>query len=291
LFSSFISKDLIGPVKKFEVNGYTYTKDRGYAFEQKLKVNTRTLLNKKLGDYKHAEEEAVIPYIFLNSVISRDGRKLIICTKPVRFLMQAFFDTSHITPNDADAIDFVSFFKKQNPLNLRVLSALRMNATFPYVLPNVWLPTDPIIDVMDAGLRDNFGQETALRFIEVFKDWLKANTSKVILIQIRDRRLGDWERPYESSSILSFLTKPFLLLQNNWFKLQDYYQTDQLNYMYSSYGAQFYRLSFQYVPAKSDVSAPLSLHLTASEKKDIAAALDNVTNQDALKKLVRLLNE
>jgi hypothetical protein len=58
-------------------------------------------------------------------------------------------------------------------MNVNILSALRMNATFPYVLPNVWLPTNPIIDVMDAGLRDNFGQESSLRFIEVFKDWLK----------------------------------------------------------------------------------------------------------------------
>jgi hypothetical protein len=32
LFSSFISRDLVGPVRKFEVNGYTYTRDRGYAF-------------------------------------------------------------------------------------------------------------------------------------------------------------------------------------------------------------------------------------------------------------------
>ena len=61
-----------------------------------------------------------------------------------------------------------------------------MNATFPYVLPTVWLPTNPVIDVMDAGLRDNYGQESALRFIAVFKDWLQANTSKVVLIQKRD---------------------------------------------------------------------------------------------------------
>jgi hypothetical protein len=68
-----------------------------------------------------------------------------------------------------------------------------MNATFPYVLPNVWLPTNPVIDVMDAGLRDNFGQENTLRFIESFKNWLQENTAKVVIIQIRDRsikRLG-----------------------------------------------------------------------------------------------------
>ncbi len=42
---------------------------------------------------------------------------------------------------------------------MRLLTALRINATFPYVLPNVWLPSKPVIDVMDAGLRDNYGQK------------------------------------------------------------------------------------------------------------------------------------
>jgi hypothetical protein len=104
-------------------------------------------------------------------------------------------DTNNITSVDPDAVDFNSFFQKQGSMNISILSALRMNATFPYVLPNVWLPTNPIIDVMDAGIRDNFGQETCLRFIEVFKDWLQANTSKVVLLQIRDRSLGDWDKP------------------------------------------------------------------------------------------------
>ena len=289
LFSSFISRDLIGPPKKFSVNGYEYIKDRAYAFERQFNLNTRGLLYKRIGDYTDAEANAIIPSLFYNSVISRDGRKLIIGSRPARFLMQSTLDTAHFLRNDADALDFISFFHKQNPLNLSVLSALRMNATFPYALPNVWLPTNPVIDVMDAGLRDNFGQETSLRFIEVFKDWLKANTSKVVLIQIRDRKMGDWDKPTVSNSLLSFLTRPFLLLQDNWFKLQDYYQTDQLNYLYDSYGTNFYRISLQYVPQKKDANASLSFHLTASEKLDIAAAVDNEANKAQFNKAVELI--
>ncbi|MEI4572951.1 hypothetical protein, partial [Klebsiella pneumoniae] len=87
-----------------------------------------------------------------------------------------------------------------------------MNATFPYVLPNVWLPSNPIIDVMDAGLRDNYGQETTLRFIQTFKEWLQKNTAKLVVIQIRDRGLSDWDKPLETNSLIGFLTKPFLIL-------------------------------------------------------------------------------
>ena len=227
--------------------------------------------------------------MLFNSVINRDGRKMIISTHPVRFLMRPQTDTNNITSVDPDAVDFNSFFTKQGSMNISVLSALRMNATFPYVLPSVWLPTNPIIDVMDAGLRDNFGQEACLRFIEVFKDWLQANTAKVVLLQIRDRSLGDWDKPNDGSSLLSSLTQPFLILQNNWYKLQDYYQHDQLEYLFDAYGPQFHRICFQYVPSKDDAPASLSFHLTAAEKRDIALALDNPTNTEQFEKLTKIM--
>jgi len=203
--------------------------------------------------------------------------------------MQPLIDSQHMRLTDPDAIDFTSFFQKQNPLNLRVLSALRMNATFPYVLPNVWLPTNPVIDVMDAGLRDNFGQQTSLRFINNFKDWLQQNTSKVVLIQIRDRPVGDWERPYEPGSVFSPLTKPIFLLQNNWYRLQDYFQIDELNYAAQAFGPQFYKISFQYVPSKTNANAALSFHLTASEKIDIEAALNEPSNERSFQQVVDLM--
>ncbi len=289
LFSSFVTRDIMGPVQKFNKFGYQYSKDRGYAFEQKLSENTHGVLDKRLKDYAIPEQTAQIPFMFFNSVINRDGRKMIIGTHPARFLMRPMTDVTHITPFDADAVDFHTFFAKQDAMNLSVLSALRMNATFPYVLPNVWLPSDPVIDVMDAGLRDNFGQETALRFIDAFKGWFQQNTSKVVLLQLRDRGLGDWERPFESSNLMDWLTKPFLLLQNNWYKLQDYYQHDQLEYFFEGYGLQFHRLCFQYVPSRNDAPASLSFHLTAAEKRDIALALDNPLNKREFMKLERIM--
>jgi hypothetical protein len=289
LFSSFVSRDIMGPVQKFEVNGYRYAKDRGYAFEQKLNENTHGALAKTLSDYVVPETQAVIPLMFFNSVINRDGRKMILSTHPVRFLMRPQADTNNITSVDPDAVDFNSFFRKQDVMNINVLSALRMNATFPYVLPSVWLPTNPIIDVMDAGLRDNFGQEASLRFIDVFKDWLKENTSKVVLLQIRDRSLGDWDKPTDGNSLISVFTQPFLILQNNWYKLQDYYQHDQLEYLFDAYGPQFHRICFQYVPSKVDAPASLSFHLTAAEKRDIAQAMDNPTNKEQIEKLKKIM--
>ncbi len=289
LFSSFVTRDLIGPAKPFTKHGYRYTKDRGYAFEQKLNENTHGYLNRTLNDYKEPEAKAEIPLIFFNAVITRDGRKLVMATHPARFMTRPLTDSASILPFDADAIDFRSFFDKQNAGNIGVLSALRMNATFPYVLPNVWLPTNPVIDVMDAGLRDNFGQETSLRFIEVFRDWLKENTSKVVLLQLRDRSLSDWDRPLEGTSLFGTFTKPFLLLQNNWYKLQDYYQHDQLAFSFEAYGPQFHRICFQYVPSRKEAPASLSFHITAAEKRDIVLALKAEDNRKEFKRLKNLM--
>jgi hypothetical protein len=289
LFSSFIARDLMGPAQAFHKYGHRYTKDRGYAFEQRLNQNTHAFLDKRIGDYAAAEASASLPIMFFNSVITRDGRKMVVASHPARFLMRPVTDTQQVQPFDADAVDFNSFFKKQGSDSLGILSALRMNATFPYVLPNVWLPTNPVIDVMDAGLRDNFGQETALRFIEVFRDWLKENTSKVVLLQLRDRGLSDWERPFESGGLITNFTKPFLLLQNNWYKLQDYYQHDQLEYSSIAYGNSFHRICFRYVPSHKDAPASLSFHLTAAEKRDIAQALSARDNQQEFARLRKLM--
>jgi hypothetical protein len=279
MFSSFVARDLIAPAQKFSVGPYSYVKDRGYAFEMKLAENSDGILNKRLGDYLQDESNANIPLIFYNSVVSRDGKKMVISTQPVRFMMQGRQDTTHLPPMDPDAVDFISFFAKQNPYNLRILTALRMNATFPVVLPNVWLPSVPVIDVMDAGLRDNYGQETTLRFLENFDDWIKANTRGVLVIQLRDRESGGWENPYTSDNMSEHFTKPFFLLQNNWYKLQEYFQNDMLSYYSKHVPYPLYKVGFQYVSDNEESKAALNFHLTQSEKKNIYSALNSPYNK------------
>src|SRR5690348_7641190 len=199
---------------------------------------------------------------------------MIISTQPIRFMMQARQDTAHFPKMDPDAIDFASFFAKQDPDNLRVLTALRMNATFPIVLPNVWLPSNPVIDVMDAGLRDNYGQETTLRFLETFNDWINQNTSGVLVIQIRDRSPGGWDYPYLSDDISDHATKPFLLLQHNWFKMMEYFQNDMLSYYANQPGAQKVRkILFEYAADSEENKATLNFHLSKRERNDVVGSI------------------
>ena len=164
-----------------------------------------------------------------------------------------------------------------------------MNATFPYVLPNVWLPTRPVIDVMDAGLRDNFGQETALRFVQTFRTWLQQNTAGVVMIQIRDRSLNDWVSAENNQTLGNMLLDPLMTLNKNWYRMQDFSQQSSLHYMADAYGPGFSRISIQYQPTQKQSAVGLSFHLTEVDKKDLAAAVTSDDNQKQFAHLLHLL--
>ncbi|GAC1593343.1 MAG: hypothetical protein NVS3B19_15490 [Ginsengibacter sp.] len=287
IFSSMVSRDIFCPSQDFQRGKYHYVKDRGYAFERKLDQNTKGVLNKPIGFYADDEKNANIPLMIFNSVVTSDGRKMMLSTQPLSFLMQSNFIDADSSTLEVDAIDFAAMFKKQDPLNVDMLTALRMNATFPYVLPNVWLPTVPVVDVMDAGVRANYGQDTTLRFLNVFKDWIKLNTSGIVLLQIRDRPRDGWETSNETPGIQGFLTTPATIFQNNWYKLQDYFQNDQITYAKSFIDSNFKRITFIYLPEKPDKRVPLSMHITASERKEVLLSLDRINNLKSFKEVAQ----
>jgi hypothetical protein len=286
-FSSFVARDLFAPEQNFKVGPYRYTKDRGYSFELALNNITRGVLNKQLKDYVADESAANIPLMFFHNVITRDAKKLIISTQPLRFMMQPAGDSTQ--PVSADAVDFTTFFAKQDPYNLRILTALRMNATFPVVLPNVWLPSEPIVDVMDGGLRDNYGIETALRFLSTMHEWIEQNTRGVLLIQIRDRMDGGWENPYDAESITENAVKPFFLLQHNWYKMMEYSQTDLMASYVANNKFSVRKCSFQYIPNKEENKAALNFHLTQTEKVDIERSIGSPANTQSFNRVLEML--
>jgi len=288
-FTSFIARDLFAPEQRFSVGPYSYLKDRGYAFELELDENTGGVLNKRLKDYVMDEQMARIPLIMYHTVITRDGKKMIISTQNVRFMMQPPADSMDNTLL-ADAVDYTSFFSRQDPYNLRMLTILRMNASFPIVLPNVWMPTVPVIDVMDGGLRDNYGIENAMRFLTHMQDWIEKNTSGVVMLQIRDRMDGGWEHPYEYDDLAGNAVKPLFLLQHNWYKMMEYFQSDMTHYFISKSGYPIHKLTFQYIPSKEENKAALSFHLSEREKRDVRASLESSHNQESFRRLMDLLN-
>lgn len=288
LFSSFVTRDLLKPAQFFTYQHKRYIKDRGFAFEQKLNSNTFGWLNKPLKAYAQAESSAQIPLLLASAVITRDGRKIIFTNHPARFLTASPQMGLQKAPYP-DGIDFKSFFKEQNADQIRFLSVLRMNATFPYVLPNVWLPTQPVVDVMDAGFRDNTGLEICIRFAWYFKKWIAENCSHVLIVQTRDKPEGGWENPYESDNIFDLVAKPALLTQNNLFQFQEYEQLRKLTMLEEGLRPLFKRVVLEYTPTKKQAGASLSFHLTKSEQVDIENALLLPQNQHSFHEIKKLL--
>ena len=124
--------------------------------------------------------------LFITPGILNDGRGLFISPQYISYMTHPFADSLFDPYTTPGGVEMLRMFEQQDAANLRFSTALRMNATFPYITPAVQMPSDPVIEVIDAGMRDNYGLKNSLHFLFVFKDWIKANTSGVVLLQIRD---------------------------------------------------------------------------------------------------------
>ena len=286
IFSSLVTRDLITPPQYFNVGPYRYVKDRGYAFEEQLNYNTGNILKGTLKDYYDEESAAKIPLGIFLSTVSQDGRKLMISSQPVSFLMHPQPDSTAGVSVEPDAIDYVSYFEKQNPYNIRLLTALRMNATFPYVLPNVWLPTQPVVDVMDAGMRDNYGMEINCRFMHTFRTWISENTSGVVMIQIRDHKKSERKKETRDYGLGDIFYKHFTALQNNFYSVQDYYLESMLSYLQQSVNIR--RYVFVYEPLPNKPNATLNFHLTKDEKRSVIESVSSSQIQSLLHQLRKI---
>lgn len=271
-----------------QIKNQTYRKERGYHFEHQLVYNTGFWDNKTIGDYYEAEKNAQIPMLFFTPTIINDGRKLLI--SPMNnaiFCERISFNT--IYKNECHYIEWKQLFRDYQPDSLLMTSAIRMNATFPYILPNVELPTQPAIEIMDAGVTDNFGITTASTFIIRFLRYFKQEFNQIIVLQIRDTKQEDKIEKVEKNSIitdfLSILSDSYNSISNN----GDYTNDMLLEYAKQIMGNQLQVYELQYIPANEYQAASLSFHLTEQEKKDILNALNANENQKVFKEIQNLL--
>lgn len=282
---SLATHDLFLRYKKVEIDGKTHLQDRGYAFEQQLNENTDFVMDRKLGEYAAPEEAGKIPIMYFSPTIINDGRRLIISSQPSSFLNGRDLYAEKSGPEN---VEFLKLFADNDPLNVKFTSVLRMNSTFPYILPMVTLPTSPEIQVMDAGIRDNYGTKTTVRYLAAIEDWLAENTSGVVLVEIRDiNKDYDMENTGELS-LFNRITRPIGNFYGNYHHAQEYNASELVE-----------NISCEAVPVdvvtfvlRNDPSEMISLswHLTQREKNDIKNIFRNEYNQKELNKLIDLLN-
>lgn len=309
---TLLVNDLFIPFPQFfEYEGKKYLKDRGYAFEQQLNKNTNSILDKPLSAYRLPEQQSLIPMLIMSPTIINDGRKLFISPQGVSYMNTADIGSQRFDLDRIKGIEFGHFFHDQGAENLRFLSALRMSATFPYVTPNIALPSDPVMEIMDSGISDNFGIADAVRFLFVFKDWIHENTGGVIILSLRD---SDKNRPITQSRGFSLFQKfftPIRSLYVNWDNIQDFNNDNLIEFAQSWFPGPVQKIELQYVnqpmtyrPGKKKNTgdqpitqeeyttqrASLSWRLTSKEKKHIIGSIESRDNQIALQQIKKLLN-
>ena len=285
LFSIAVN-DIFVPWSSFKLDGIKYPKDRGYIFEKQLNENTNDLLDKRLSFYKNLEKEAKIPILFFSPVLANDGKRLLIGAQNLSYLTASKSTHQNQENVEFDGLDFNRFFNTQKSANLRLTSAIRMSATYPYVLPNVTLPTAPIIEVMDAGWRDNYGVDLPIRFTHIFKDWIKENTSGIVFVQIRAaEKIDKSDAEMQKQGIINSMINP-LGLAGKFMDMQDFHQDAMLDYITDIYDEHPVEvIPFTYRPYQLTERASMSFHLTEKEKIDIIQAIYNSDNQKSLKRL------
>ena len=294
---SLVVNDLFLRYREFEYNGFSYKQGRGFAFEHQLNLNTEGVFLDKVTDYAQYEYEAKIPMTIIAPVVINDARKMYISAQPISYM-------TTISPSGSERIairkhgtELRRFLAHQNGESLKMLSALRMGATFPYVTPNVSLPTKPRVEIMDAGLSDNYGISDAEKFLYVFRDWISENTGGVIFISIRDSELNPPVSEQAAPTLWGNFFKPVGSLYAVWDYLQDYRNISSLERSAKWFDGEIDFIPFQYpvgtISSQKDGErkAVLSWHLTRKEKESIRKEIYSPRNQASAKKLVSLLQD
>lgn len=279
------SHDIFLRFKKKEIDGKTYLMDRGYAFEQQLNFNTDSVFDKPLDAYVLPEFLAQVPQMIFAPSIINDGRRMIIAAQPMAFMNGVDFTDKAIGPEN---IEYIKLFEKNEAFRTKFTSVLRMSSTFPYVLPMVSLPTTPEIQVMDAGIRDNYGSKTTVRFITGIKDWLAEHTSGVVVVEIRDiSKDYNMENPNEMS-LFQRMLKPVSNFYGNFQHAQEFNAEELFEGGFGD-DVPVDRVTFVLRKDPSELIS-LSWHLTQREKNDIKRTFRNEYNEAQAEKLFELLH-
>jgi hypothetical protein len=146
------------------------TNDRGLALELAWGRHLAGALDVALADLREEERSGRLPSLVFTPMMVEDGRQLIVSNLDLSYMV----DTAN---NEADpvrsymAVEFFRLFPRAD--KFRLSTAVRMNASFPYLSPSAELPTDPVRHVVDAGYYDNYGAAVALKWVTHNTKWLQ----------------------------------------------------------------------------------------------------------------------
>ncbi|MDX1906603.1 MAG: hypothetical protein SF053_06165 [Bacteroidia bacterium] len=282
-----IFTDILLPHRQVQVGSHRYDKETGYTFDSQTADNLPELRGRRLGDYRQAEAAGLIPLVVLTPTVINQGRQLQVASSPISYLSRP----SHITnsyQSKSHGIEFRRFFAEHQPDSLLMTTALRMNATFPIILPVIELPSQPVMEIMDAGAIDNYGVKTAMKYLFEFREWFEDNTAGIVLIQIRDNNRED---PIRGSYKAGWFSRVLAPLGGGYYSVveaKDMSNDYLMEFMTDWYKGPVEVIPIEYPRETSHTPASLSWHLTSREKQNIVTSLNTPANRKAVALIEKL---
>ncbi len=185
---SFAFKDI--PMNAACYRGYSNDRGRRLemswesAFPENWKVDFKMLTSE--------EQDGKLPSLIFSPMMVEDGRPLLISTLDLELMTRgnAYIKTIEkdygkleTTTDPAPAVEFFKLFPEST--NLRLGTAARLSASFPYLSPAATLPTSPPRRLVDAGYLDNYGMAIALGWLNDYLPSVDGVSDRVIILEIR----------------------------------------------------------------------------------------------------------
>jgi hypothetical protein len=168
------------------------------AFEAQLRAALGADASAPFSALLPAEERLELPSLVFSPMLVEDGRRLLlgnldlapVTDNSVLWLSSEKTHTEPVVGLASRTAYHASRLFPDRWAKIRLSTAARLSAAFPYVSPAAVLPTKARRRAVDAGYFDNYGLELACawlrRLVEDHVAWMKANVSEVLVLQIRD---------------------------------------------------------------------------------------------------------
>jgi hypothetical protein len=196
--SGLVLRDLLPPPLR-------YGDDRGRRLEEAWESYCPGLAQ-PVSSLALGEAEGWRPSLVLAPAIVEDGRFLVVSNLDLQGMLESAGPRVSASPDSYGLRGFQLLgYLPEASSRLRLSTAVRLQANFPYVLPSTEVPgpSGGYVRVVDAGYRDDLGVELATAWIAWNRTWLEKNTSGVLLIQVRDSNTSRLEPPSGSRGFLA----------------------------------------------------------------------------------------
>ncbi len=176
-----------------------YSNDRGRRLERSWEKELPKGWKIDFEQMRKEEKDGGLPSLIFSPMLVEDGRPLLISTLNLKKLSNGRYYVSTLPEKKAEdgkpsepmpadptpAVEFFKLFPGESGWSLRLGTAARLSASFPFLSPAATLPTVPPRRIVDAGYLDNYGMAVALGWLNDYILDIDPVTDRVIVLEIR----------------------------------------------------------------------------------------------------------